>query len=308
MEQNYIGLSFKEDVKIDLLYSVHYFEYMNDYSFEGESHDFWEITYVDKGDIELTIDERKIKLNKGEIAFIPPNAFHDLSANGVNAPNLVVISFQCNSKCMSFFQDKVFTVGTLEKEFFSEILAEAKHAFDSPLNKTYLYEIERNKISFFGSEQLIRLYLEYIIISLYRRYAPESIQKKVTKTNTISKKFIEITKDSDDNVIYEQILQYLNQNITSFLSVDTICHDNLVSRTKLQRLFGKRHNCGVAHYFYVLKIEHSKELIREKKLNLTEISEYLGYSSLQYFSRQFKQITGMSPSEYSFSVKAYTEV
>lgn len=308
MEQNYVGLTFKEVVKIDKLYSVHYFEYMNDYSFEGESHDFWEITYVDKGEIELTIGENKIKLNKGEIAFIKPNAFHDLCANGIKAPNLVVISFQCNSKCMNFFVDKIFKVGKLEKEFFSEILMEAKRAFASPLNKTYLYEIERNNNSGFGCEQLIKLYLEYIIISLYRRYTASDNKNKENDKNTVNKKFIEMSQDNDDNKLYEQIVQYLDQNKTSFLSIDAICHDNLVSRTKLQRLFKKRHNCGVAHYFYVLKIEHSKELIREKKMNLTEISEYLGYSSLQYFSRQFKQITGMSPSEYNFSIKAYTEV
>lgn len=308
MEQNYVGLTLKEAIKIDKLFSVHYFEYMKDYYFEGESHDFWEITYVDKGDIDLTIGDKKIKLNKGEIAFIKPNAFHDLSANGIKAPNLVVISFRCNSKYMDFFQDKIFQAAKLEKEFFSEIIIEAKHAFSSPLNKTYLYKIERDPSSLFGCEQLIKLYLEFLIISLYRRYTSVNVKNKVNHKNTVNKKFIEMGQDNEDNSLYEQIVQYLDLNKTSFLSVDSICHDNLVSRSKLQRLFEKRHSCGVAHYFYVLKIAYSKELIRESKMNLTEISEYLGYSSLQYFSRQFKQITGMSPSEYRFSVKAYTEV
>ncbi|HJB28450.1 MAG TPA: AraC family transcriptional regulator, partial [Candidatus Blautia faecavium] len=42
-------------------------------------------------------------------------------------------------------------------------------------------------------------------------------------------------------------------------------------------------------------------------MNFTQISEYLGYSSIHYFSRQFKKISGMTPSEYSSSIKALSE-
>ena len=42
-------------------------------------------------------------------------------------------------------------------------------------------------------------------------------------------------------------------------------------------------------------------------MNFTQISDFLGYSSIHYFSRQFKKITGMTPSEYSSSIKALSE-
>ena len=56
-----------------------------------------------------------------------------------------------------------------------------------------------------------------------------------------------------------------------------------------------------------MKVEFAKQLIRENQLNFTQISDFLGYSSIHYFSRQFKKVTGMTPSEYSTSIKARSE-
>jgi YesN/AraC family two-component response regulator len=48
-----------------------------------------------------------------------------------------------------------------------------------------------------------------------------------------------------------------------------------------------------------LKIKEAKRLIREGQMNFTEISEFLGFSSIHYFSKLFKKPTGKSPSEYA---------
>ena len=45
----YIGIDLKDSITVGKLYSIHYFEYMSDFKFPGESHDFWEFVCVDKG-------------------------------------------------------------------------------------------------------------------------------------------------------------------------------------------------------------------------------------------------------------------
>ena len=55
-----------------------------------------------------------------------------------------------------------------------------------------------------------------------------------------------------------------------------------------------------------MKIELAKSYLRENNYNVTQISEILGFSSIHYFSRQFKKKVGMSPIEYSNSVLAQT--
>ena len=57
-------------------------------------------------------------------------------------------------------------------------------------------------------------------------------------------------------------------------------------------------------YCQRLKIDAAKRLIRQKRMNFTEIAESLGYSSIHYFSRHFKKQTGMTPTQYADSVKA----
>lgn len=86
-----------------------------------------------------------------------------------------------------------------------------------------------------------------------------------------------------------------------------ICRDNLVGRSQLQKIFKEQCNLGIIEYFSILKINTSKELIRTKHMNFTQIAEQLGYTSIHYFSRQFKKITGMTPSEYASSIKAMAE-
>ena len=48
-------------------------------------------------------------------------------------------------------------------------------------------------------------------------------------------------------------------------------------------------------------------MIREGRRNFTEIAAALGYQSLHYFSRHFKKVTGMTPSEYARSVKLLSD-
>ena len=60
-------------------------------------------------------------------------------------------------------------------------------------------------------------------------------------------------------------------------------------------------------YFNKLKIRAAKEMIREGRLNFTQIAARLGFQSVHYFSRRFKLLTGMSPSEYADSVKMLSE-
>lgn len=279
-------------IQIDGLYTIHYFEYFSDFTFEGEVHDFWEFLCVDKGEVDVIAGTAKHYLRRGDIIFHQPNEFHNVQANGVTAPNLVVISFACNSPAMDFFCGKILTIGDEERALLGNIIGEAQKAFCSPLDDPYYNSLERSDSASFGSEQLIHLYMEQLLLLLYRKNT-EKIPQSKTKT----------LKKRSDTYIYTHIIDYLEQNISVSLSVEQICKDNLIGRSQLQKLFREKNNCGVIDHFSHMKIESAKELIRENRLNFTQIAESLGYTSIHYFSRQFKKITGMTPSEYSSSIK-----
>lgn len=293
----YESIPLTEDIHIDQLYTVHYFEYRSDFSYPGERHNFWEFQCVDKGSAKVQTDDDVHILNRGQVIFHRPNEFHNLTAVGQTAPNIVVISFECSSPCMEFFEKRILTLSDTERNLIGMIIAEARRCIASPLNDPYLQKMEIKKDSLFGSQQLILLYLQELLISMIRRHTLPQISMPVNR--------LPIPKNGSD--IYNKIIFYLEEHIREFVTIEDICHDNLIGRSQLQKLFREQHQCGIIEFFTEMKVEFAKQLIRENQLNFTQISDFLGYSSIHYFSRQFKKVTGMTPSEYSTSIKARSE-
>ncbi|MFM7022835.1 MAG: AraC family transcriptional regulator [Flavobacteriales bacterium] len=66
----------------------------------------------------------------------------------------------------------------------------------------------------------------------------------------------------------------------------------------LSKLFSESTNTTLEKYIILIKIEKIKELITYDEHSLSEVAYMMGYSSVQYLSNQFKQITGLTVSEY----------
>jgi len=72
---------------------------------------------------------------------------------------------------------------------------------------------------------------------------------------------------------------------------------------KMAEIFSKTKGVTIEHFIILHKIERIKELIIYDDLNLTEISYKMHYSSVAHLSRQFKQITGLTPSFFKALAK-----
>ena len=59
---SYKSVNLEDTISIENLFTIHYFEYMSDFSFAGESHDFWEFVFVDKGEIDIYMDNIHTRL------------------------------------------------------------------------------------------------------------------------------------------------------------------------------------------------------------------------------------------------------
>ena len=117
----YESVHLENSIAIENIISVHYFQYMSDFSFPGESHDFWELVCVDRGEIIAVAGDRQLALKKGNILFHKPNEFHNVLTNGRISPSLVVIGFDCHSPCMKAFEDQLMNVQDTEKELLAKI-------------------------------------------------------------------------------------------------------------------------------------------------------------------------------------------
>lgn len=295
----YCSTALPIEFEIHEIITVHYFEYMKDFVFSGESHDFWEFLYVDKGEITVQANQSIYQLKAGDVIFHKPNEFHALKASGNKAPNLVVMSFRCSSESMSFFEEKSCSLNQEERFLISMIIAEAKQAFSTPLHIPSVEKVELVPSPPFGAPQLILLYLQVFLIHVKRNHFEEGD----TPIPNLPTEQMVLSPNSSH---LEQIIQFMEFHICEHLTIKTICNEFSISRSTLHSLFHKEKNCGAIDYFNLMKIERSKEIMRDGNMNFTEIAYFLSYSSLQYFSKQFKKTTGMSPLEYFNSVKKYS--
>ena len=297
---DYQPVSLRDTIKISRLYTIHYFEYRNDFRFEGEQHNFWEFCFVDKGEVNVAMDGENHILSKGEIAFHKPNEFHAVTATGTSAPNLAVISFACQSRAMRFFENKILHVDETERGLLAKIILEAKSCFAHRLDDPYQNKMEKNSVLPFGTEQFIRLYLEEFLLHIQRRC-------RMSRSSTPQSRLIKTPKGRSDAETFRRVSAYLEEHLAEPLTVEKICRDNLMGRSLLQKIVREHSGQSLIEYFSNLKVEAAKEMIRMDDMNFTQIAEKLGYTSIHYFSRQFKQITGMTPSEYASSIKALAE-
>lgn len=114
-------------------------------------------------------------------------------------------------------------------------------------------------------------------------------------------------KQKADKELFNQIRDYMETHLRENITIEQLCHHNSVGRSQLQKLFRARSGFGAIEYFSRMKIDAAKQMIRESHYNFTQIADFLGFSSIHYFSRQFKRITGMTPSEYASSIKALSD-
>lgn len=109
--------------------------------------------------------------------------------------------------------------------------------------------------------------------------------KEQQRVEQIKKHLIEYVKELEKQDSAPKISDYLTQKM----------HHNYAS---LSSLFSDEEDTTIEKYLIHLKIERVKELLSYGELTLSEIAWKLKYSSVQYLSNQFRQITGMSVTDF----------
>lgn len=113
----------------------------------------------------------------------------------------------------------------------------------------------------------------------------------------------EILTKAEDQVI-EQVKNALIEAVEDRTQLHDMTLQGIISERisknyhQISRLFSSTEGKTIERYFIELKIEKAKELIKYEHLSVSEIAYDLGYSSPQHLARQFKQVTGITTSEF----------
>lgn len=283
----FIQYKLTDVIRISKIVTMHYFEFDRNFVFPGEKHDFWELVYVDSGQVNITAGKTRHVLSHGEMIFHKPNEFHTISAG--TAANVFVISFVTTSKSMAWFRGRRMTLPDGLRPHIKTLLSEGKQTFDLPFNDPGLRELKPAEKQPFGSQQIIRNTLETLLVLLIRG------EERAVKSFFFD-------KERMDNQLVEAIIKLLSEHVYDEVSLDVICGKLNYSKTYLSKLFRQSCGCSIHEYYLRLKMKEAKRLIREGNESFSEIANRLGFSDPHYFSRLFKKKENMTPREYRSSV------
>ena len=267
---NYSNISSSLD--ISEIYTKFYQEKGTNYNFSGEKHSYWELTYVDKGELLTTIDGVSYHLKQGDLIFYAPMQFHTQSTFEKISSSYLTINFKMNFNHADLLCNKIFSIQRDSYFIVTRLIEE--------LSNDNLY-----------SNDLSLCYLKELIIQMLRLDNSHFHSKPTTHM-----------QQTYENELLNDILLYIDNNIYEKISVSTLCDHFCISTSMLHSLFRKNMNNTAKNYINELKLSKSKELIRNSTHTLSEISEMLGFSSIHYFSKKFKSYFNISPTEYSKSI------
>lgn len=293
MEDKITGVGFERIFNIEKIITLFYMELSKNFYYEGESHDFWEMVYIDKGEMLCTADKNRFILKSGEMTFHKPNEFHNLSGNNAVAPNVSIITFECKSRAMKHFEGKIFRLNAEEKSLLSMLFTEGLSCYRmADEHNPLLQKLEKIELSPYGSSQMTKNLLEVFLIKLCRN--TEVLTKKMRRSYVID--------GVDVPYHVKEILDFLHENIYGKLTVADVARRVGKSESTVKQLFSLYRKSGIMKYYNGLKIKEARKLIREGRYNMTQISDMLHFDNPQYFSKCFKAYTNMTPREYKASI------
>ncbi len=267
------GLREQETIRVERIYTFFYHEKEQGFLFPGESHPMAELTYVDQGAMHSVVNGQDLLLKQGDLVIYGPNQWHMQYADIGVAPRYVTLSFEITGLDLTPLLNRRFAAPQNVVKMLQSMLR------------------EQERMDMFSKELLLAQLKMLLLFLLRDTVSPQG--GKLQTSNAIHA----------ENEIIRQAQQYISSHIREKLSVPLVARQVDVSPSYLTALFHKNLQISPGEYIRRIKLQESKQMIRENNLNFTEIAEELQYSTVHHFSRQFKEKFGITPTEYAKSVR-----
>lgn len=110
-----------------------------------------------------------------------------------------------------------------------------------------------------------------------------------------------IPKDMSQEIF--KCIQYISNHVNQTLSVEQIAEVLNMDRSTLSKKFKRELGFNISSFIMRRKLEEAKSLLHYTDRSISEISEYLCFSTQSYFQNVFKKKYGITPKEYRMQAK-----
>ena len=253
--------------EIDGFFTAFRFSWKNDFVFDGERHEMWEIVFLTAGQVEAVEDEKIYTLTAGDAVIHAPMEFHRIRSSGGTSPSGCILSFTAKGTLPEALKEGPFRLGEEDAALYGEI-SEKIIAF-----------VERADADAYAGQEAAEL-LSSFLVHLARN------RKSENRTRT------DPSADA-----YRRLVSCMRENVMQNLPLSEIAALSYVSVSYLKQLFRKYAGASPKEYYSNLRLAEAMRLLKEG-LSATEIAERMNFSSPNYFASFFKKRTGTTPSAY----------
>lgn len=260
-------------VHVEEILSAFYQVRKGGYVFPGEKHPYYELVYIDNGQLETTVEGVDYTLKKYDMMIYYPEQFHTQSTLDDQTCSYLTIIFRMDDLISEEMKNRIYKT---RKDIY-QVLCRFMKAVQT---EDYL------------NHELAILYLKEIIVLLHQF---DHKEEEKAGLNPLQQHY--------ESTLLNEILVFIKNNVYTAFTVEDLCTKFCISRSSLQNLFRNNLDISPKQYISLTKLNQAKILIQQHSRTITEISDMLGFASIHYFSRKFKAQFGMSPTDYSKSIQ-----
>lgn len=276
-------------------YEICYYNDKNVENKENHIHPYYEVYFFPGENTAMVIQDQYYKLWKGDVVILPPEILHKVIMNE-------------QSELCRYFSFRI------SKEYYDRLLQLSKD-YDYIVQSTgegKQYTYHSTQVEFCSIQSQILYLLDEIYGSQYGKETKIfiGICELMLLLNRIAYRQNHPQKRKEEQNLYSDILEYINDNLNKELSLEDLSGKFLVSKYHIAHIFKK--NTGISIHQYIMK----KRLTACKKAILSNLSiskayPMFGFKDYSSFYRAFKKEFGISPKEYKdvcIQLESYKEV
>ncbi len=256
-------------------------KYSQDWENKLHEHTFFQMVVVSEGDAQVQADDQMLEARAGDVLLFRPQTLHGISPREEKRGTLRLYDVKFDVNEAGLFQklwelpvlrhlDDVQTV----KYYFNRIMAESE-----------------KKPPFYM--RTISCYLWMILLMLLRPQTQE--EQEALSALPEPEGSVPVRQR---NIDIAGVERYIQENYIHNITLDTLSQVARSNKTSLTQAFKEVYGTTPLRYIIQLRLKKAKELLVETNISISEISELVGFQTIHYFSRFFKEKEHCSPLEY----------
>ncbi|ANB56702.1 helix-turn-helix domain protein [Anoxybacillus sp. B7M1] len=230
--------------------------------------------FFDKGKGNFTIGKKRYAIQEGRLFYVAPHVFHSLELDPKTPFCCLTVHF---SYASVHFNDLQWEIKQETDILPLPSVQEVKDNYQ--VGDLFKKLVDSWNAKLPGYEFLAKTLLQQLLIALYQN------NKRKDRNDSVALKV-------------EKMIQYMHQNVTRKITLAELSEMTQLSPSYLSRMFKDITGYSVIGFFNKIKMDKAKELMMEGNKKVKEVAQALGFVDEFYFSRLFKRMEGISPSEF----------